>query len=191
MRLESWAQARRQIAEMVDRVNADPDLARAAAANPLLAIEELGYDIAPAVRREFEERIRFGQEIADERAALLGEIHRHAGRSFDVDSPEELEEVLHSDLGIGHSSRKREVAPLRIDELSVQPSFLGQPGRDRLDPLSRYEGQHPIIKPLLRYRLIEANEPRLASQQTFEQIRKGVANMPGVRVKFRVRSGRK
>ena len=47
--------------ELLKRINADQGLAVAAAANPILALSELGYELAPAVRQDLEERSRFSK----------------------------------------------------------------------------------------------------------------------------------
>ena len=45
--IDSWKEAQTVAPAVLERLNADPPLLMAAATNPLLALEELGYDIAP------------------------------------------------------------------------------------------------------------------------------------------------
>jgi hypothetical protein len=58
--IDSWKEAQTVAPTVLERLNADPSLLLAAASNPILALQELGYDISPSFREEFVDRVRFG-----------------------------------------------------------------------------------------------------------------------------------
>ncbi|WP_157244346.1 hypothetical protein [Nonomuraea typhae] len=66
------------------RVNDHPALARAAA-TPVLAIERLGYAIAPHACPGIADRLRLGPEAAERLAGLRREVERLARRPVDPD----------------------------------------------------------------------------------------------------------
>src|SRR5579859_4078776 len=102
-RLSSWQSAQKQVVAILASLNKQPDLMLAAAANPLLALRELGYEIDPQVEQEFEDRIRFGTHYGPRLAGLRQQIFQIAGRQFDLDSAEELAAVLSSLTGHKHT----------------------------------------------------------------------------------------
>jgi DNA polymerase-1 len=75
-------------------------------------------------------------EITDEIETLTDTIYEHAGRTFNIDSPKQLSEILFDNLGL---------TPIRI----------GKTGRSTdaavLEEL-RYE--HPIVEPIINYRML-------------------------------------
>jgi hypothetical protein len=166
---------------ILDRVNADPDLARAAAVNPILALEELGYTLAPEVRFEIEDRCRFeDSKLIARRRRLRAQMFKVAGRTFNPGSPDELRAVLR-DLDVrlegGGECSLEQVRPLRTG-----------PGREEPfeDPLAPLRDQHAIMPPLLEYRKIDAGRPGFAPRSLYEQIRAG----KGGRLVSRVRARR-
>src|ERR1022692_113358 len=84
--VENLQQLQKHVPSIVKAVNADPSLALAAAANPLFAIEELGYQIPSGLRRTVEHRIRFSLDQLERLKKLSTEIHRELGDYFDIES---------------------------------------------------------------------------------------------------------
>jgi hypothetical protein len=169
--IESWAELRRDIESIVDRLNASPALALAAAANPLLALAELGYEIDPAARPAIEDRLRFGQPGAKRLNKLRGEIFKHAGHPFDPTDEQDVTKVL-DELGVKVDRRKR---------LSAQRPSASKPRA--VDPLETLKGKHPIIEPMLEYREIDRSEPRLADDEVYASVREGRVELPVTRVR--------
>jgi hypothetical protein len=176
--LTSWRAAQDEITSIVARVNADPPLACAAALNPLLAVEELGYEIPPALRREFEHRVRFGEKTARRLEELRQQIVQHAGKEFDPDSEEELRSVLAHHMQL-----------IRHDAACDAPLYDGGPGAAERDPLRELTGAHDILEPLLEYRRLQSTSPRLAEPALFHAVRQGSARTPLRKVTFRLRKG--
>jgi DNA polymerase-1 len=75
-------------------------------------------------------------EVKDEIEILTDTIYKHAGETFNIDSPKQLSEIL-------------------FDKLGLTPIRIGKTGRSTdaavLEEL-RYE--HPIVEPILQYRLL-------------------------------------
>jgi hypothetical protein len=146
----------------------------AAAANPLLAIEELGYQISSDVRQEFEDRIRFGPERAEQLRSLREEIYGQAGKIFDLASPDALFETLSGLLpqAPGHPGpqlRRADVEPLVPQVMSpTKPA----------DPLEAFRNVHPVMEPLLEYRRVEASTPRFAAPEIYSELRRGTRGVP-------------
>jgi len=192
----SWDDLRNAAAELVRTINADERLALAAAANPLYAVEECGYQIRPDARIEIEERIRFRPETARRLDELRASIYEQAGTVFDLQSGPALGEVLFDRLhlrprpgssGYDDDTGQAATEPERIDTRPLPPQ-VGWAPRVR-DPLEVLEGSHPIMGPLLEYRRLEASEPRLASRDLYEQLRNGTRHPPLTRARARFKAG--
>ena len=178
--IASMAALRRLVPEILETINADPQLALRAAVNPLLALEELGYELTPKLRVEAERRIRFSSEARQELETLEREIFRHAGESFDLDSAEATQRVLFDKLRL-----QRPEAMIAVPERKTpvqRSSFL----RDFKDPLEPLADRHPIMTPLLAYRRLDASEPRLAPRSLYERVRRGEVSLPVTRVRARL-----
>lgn len=167
--LTSWSTAQREIATIVGLLNADPPLARAAMANPLLALEEIGYTVDSRVRREFAERIRFSPEQVAQLRQLRKRISQVSQRDLDPDVPADVYTVLFEDLGL-----PRRTASVTFDAPTAL-EYLPRLGwmRSPPDPLEALRGQHELVDLLLQYRTIEASEPRLATRDVFDAVRSG------------------
>src|SRR4051812_11611067 len=96
--ISSWKAAQALIPEILERLNADQPLLLAALANPLFALEELGYEIEPSFEEELIDRLRFGTKDAARIRHLRKEIFAHAGDAFDLESEDETERILFEQL---------------------------------------------------------------------------------------------
>jgi hypothetical protein len=188
-RLSSVDEAQKAMPRLIAALNEDPALARAALANPLFAIEELGYTIEEDVRKTFERRIRFTAEEAERLQGLADEINTAAGCDVDVDDPYKLAHVLFEVLDLPHPETKgdddhqisdrpaHEHEALPTEPLDPRLPWLHQV---RPDPLEVLGGSHPVMKPLLEYRQLDASQPRLASPDAYRRARdetKSVTNV--------------
>jgi hypothetical protein len=161
-RIKSYSELDGELESIVAQLNAEPGLAIAALANPVLALEELGYQLDGEVRQEVEDRLRFTPGQAKRIRQLRRQLFEHAGRPFDPASEEELDSVLHEELGL----ERRELKALA--------------------------GEHGVVEPLIEYRELDESEPRFAQPEVYRSIRAGKRNLPvsGVRAVLRDRSGR-
>ena len=188
--IDSWARFQEVSRAIADRINDDPSLALAAAANPLLALREIGYDIHPDARSEIEDRLRFTPRALARRRELVEAIYRHAGRRFALDSPTALSDVLQEQLRSGASVKGR-TRPGGDAAGSFDARLLAQ-ARERddaaPDPLEAVRGAHPIVELLLDYRRIERQSRRLASPAVYEKLRRGELRTGVTRIRLRNRA---
>jgi hypothetical protein len=202
--LTTFAALQRRVPSIVKRVNADPALAIRAAANPLLALAELGYTMTPELEREVALRVRFDKSTIARLDALRTRTQELAGRQFDVDSPAQLSTVLFEHLQLPPlppaaqrvvvaegmlaaqtASRVARRVPSNPLEIPYGPvSGVAPP-----DPLEALAGKHPIIAPLLEYRAIQASVPPLASRELYDRIARAEVSMPTFRLRATLRRG--
>ncbi len=187
--IQSFQDAQKQIQSILAELNAKPELALAAAANPVLALEELGYELTPQARLEIEDRVRFGQKKAKRIQELRSLIFDNVGHTFDLQSDEDLSAVL-EELRL---PRPRPVAAeTRVAKRIPGPSLVVPPqmqwGRRQEDPLDSLRGTHPVIEPLLEYRRLESSEPRLASREVYAELREGKKKTPVLSIRARLKS---
>jgi DNA polymerase I-like protein with 3'-5' exonuclease and polymerase domains len=178
-KITSLKQLHQFLSTISDKINADPQLALAAAANPLHALEELGYQIDPQIQSELTDHVRFKPDTLQRLAALRKVIFEHAGHSFDLDSATELHSALfagaHSVAGTGKGAApdsERQHWLSLLAEMTPLPPTLGR-GPGPVDPLESLSGKHPVVDALLEYRRLEASAPRLASRELYHQLRNG------------------
>jgi len=178
-RIVSFEDARKKINFILAEINADMSLAIAAASNPILALEALGYEVRPEAKLQIHDTVRFGGERAARLNSLREEIFRIAGHSFDLESEKELRAVLEDTLKLTSEAQKQLTAAqmYRLPSKFTLPPQLGW-AKKQADPLEPLRHQHRIMQPLLEYRALEASEPRLASRELFDQIRRGERRTP-------------
>ena len=186
---------------IVKAVNDDQAFGLRAAANPLLAAEEMGYQIAPEIRQTAERRVRFSQENTVRLGELEAQVFKLAGESFDIDSPQELDHILFEKLKLPRPRPPTE--PPGTPPTTYAPAFSARtPARSAStpprpidstqapDPLEELRDAHPIMPPLLEYRRIERSAPRLAPREFYERIRRGEVKMPITRIQARLKRSR-
>jgi len=174
---------------IVKAVNDDQAFGLRAAANPLLAAEELGYQIAPEIRQTVERRVRFSQEDAARLGELEAQVFKLAGVQLDIDSPQELDRILFEKLKLPRPTLPQQTSPDSYRKLaSAPPAKVG--AAQAADPLEELRDAHPIIPPLLEYRRIDRSAPRLAPRELYERIRSGEVKMPITRIQARLKRSR-
>ena len=185
IRIDTIQDLQRILGPLLERINGEPALAQAAAANPLLALEELGYELAPAVGAEIEERGRFSKREIVHRRKLREEIRKHAGREVDVTSPEELRRLLVEDLGIDKAQVPKDLSlpkPRRKLLRKIGTTSGVVVGED---PLRSLAGAHRAIQPIVAFRELEASNVRFASPEAYRALRSGARRLPALTLKAR------
>lgn len=202
-RIRSMDALRRRVPSIVQRINADEALAMRAAANPLLALEELGYELDDDLKREVALRVRFDQRTIETLHGLSSRIHELAGESFEIDSPAQLGAVLFKRLELPALPPAPQrvvvvegtIAARSIDQrarTAADPLEIPRkvPGGVRPpDPLEALRGAHPVVGPLLEYRRLQGSVPALASRELYERIKRGEVNAPRLRLRAVLRRG--
>jgi hypothetical protein len=161
------AQLQEQVATLLERINSDRHLALAAAANPLLALEELGYRLAPSVRHEIERRSRYTRRQLVRLEALRAEFARLVPNF-------PLEDV---DLLSAAQVRRLLSEVLDLPDERI-PRDLDIPPRPAPDPLAPLADAHPVMPTLLGLRDIERRALRFASAERYRELRSGKRKLP-------------
>ena len=191
--IDAMRDLERLVPAIVKEINADQELALRAAANPLLALEELGYALAPELRAEAERRVRFPQAALERLNGLVDQISRLAGERVDLGSPPELERILFEKLklprvDLSQAPRYEPKGPAPpAAQAALRTPPRGAPAQ--ADPLEGLHGAHEIIAPLLEYRRLDASRPRLASRALYEQIKRGAKSLPATQIRARLKRG--
>jgi DNA polymerase I-like protein with 3'-5' exonuclease and polymerase domains len=163
-KLTSWSEVQSQESTILARLHAEPALTLAALANPLLALEELGYQIDDDLKQEIEDRLRFPKNHA-QIATLRKKIFEVAGKPFALNSAESLHVTLSSLLG------KKVASSLTLSDTAL---VFAVPGEQNVaDPLDRLEDAHPIVKALVQYRRLQATVPPFSTRDMYDDIRQG------------------
>jgi hypothetical protein len=116
--IDSVDSLRRRMPRIVAAVNEDPGLAERAAANPILALEELGYVLSDRFRPEAELRARFAAPEAKRVVALRSEVEEHLRAGVDLTSAESIVRALRSiDVQLPETARSTAVET----DLAAQP----------------------------------------------------------------------
>lgn len=163
--VNSWDDVQREEKAILTRLHANPALMLAFAANPLLALQELGYEIHADHKQEFEDRLRFGSHF-EQVGSLRKKIFSLAGKPFELHSAAALHAALSTLL-------EKEVARTLTSMETAPLYFFRAAGTEITDPLERIRDAHHIMKPLLQYRRIEAGAPPFATPEVYHDIRHG------------------
>ena len=167
------------IPTLIEALNKDFQLALGAAANPFLALEELGYRVDEKIRPAVERRLRFPPATAEKLDELALKIYRLARRTFPLEDADELHRVLFEELKLPRPAAAgvKLTAPLAYHAGRAKPVE---------DPLEALRGAHPIMEPLLEYRRLEATAPRFAPRELYLRLRRGETWHPISRLQARL-----
>jgi hypothetical protein len=191
--ITSVEQLQEQIGSILEQLNADPALALAAAANPLFALEELGFEISTDARPEIEDRIRFYPRIAARLRKLRRTIFKEVGHPFDLHSSNQIQTVLFEELKLdvprkrARKKGKKKKARRALPDPSPLPAQMSW-AEEKSDPLEVLRDTHPVMDSLLEYRRLDASQPRLAPRELYEEIRAGKRRLPIRSVRGRLRA---
>lgn len=189
--IDSLDELHRRLPEMVRQQETHPRLAIAALANPLLALERLGYTIEPAIAREAAARTRFSRTDADRLLSLDRELRQALGDDIDLDDMVALAPRV---LRVVHPPRPKQArttAKAKVPDTVLRDAIEKPPapvpfGTPRIaDPLAGFRDAHPVIEQLLAYRTLEASRPRLASRALFDALLSGKAAAPVTAARLR------
>jgi hypothetical protein len=184
-KIDSLKKFHQQIPSILEKINAEPLLALAAATNLLYAVEELGYQIIPKVGQELEDLLRFKTETITRLKKLRQKIYEQAKHPFDLNSAAELYRVLEEKLQSHQTDKKirnKELSEI-LKQTTPFPPQVGWAAKIS-DPLEKWREKDPIMEPLLEYRRLEASAPRLANRELYQEIRNGSRSTPVNRIRF-------
>ncbi len=181
-KITSFKAFHKLVPQIIEQITKDEALSVRAAVNPLLAIEELGYRLAPDVRRHVEILLRFPPQSRKKISQLEKDIHQFAGEEFDIDDEKELNRVLFEKLKL--EKPQSPLFPLAEDLIRKGRDFIEGKPPAWSDPLEAQKEAHAIIKPLLAYRQLMAERPGFAPRELYEQIKTGRRKLPVSRVRI-------
>jgi hypothetical protein len=176
----TWKAAQALVPAILEKLNSDPALMLAALTNPLLALEDLGYEIAPSFREELTDRVRFKPRDSVRVRKLREAVFAHTGR-FDVESPVETERVLFGQL-------KLRRPPYTAGQLALQAPAYRSRLEPQRDPLESLRGQHAAVDALLELRRLDASAPRLAPRDLYDRVKAGRHSLPVTRIRARLKA---
>jgi hypothetical protein len=188
-KIKSWEQLQEQIGPILKQINANQELAVAAAVNPVNALDELGYEIDPRARPDIEDRLRFDPRTIVRLRQLQEAVFEHSGHEFDLNSASELRQVLFEELKLSIPEKQQKQYQQRREPIDTSPlppqlSWTGKV----VDPLEVLRDAHLIMEPLLEYRRLEASRPRLAPRHLYDEVRQGKRRLPIRSIRGRLQS---
>jgi hypothetical protein len=160
--------------QLLERVNSDPRLALAAAVNPLLFLDEMGYALGPNVAAEIEERSRFSKTQIARRRKAIAQINKIAEETADLSSATGINEIL-----------------ARLGVEGLVPDVTAPPGAPGIlnfseELLKKNWDRHPVFNPLLDLRRVEASGRSFAPERAYRDVRSGKVALPGWKLKARL-----
>lgn len=168
---------RAHLPDILAAANSNEKLALAAAINPVLFLEDLGYELSPVVVTEIEERGRFSKRQIVRRRKAVARIDELAGGNADLSSAEAISSTLE-----------------RL-QLNVRPDIT-RPGHASgilnfsEAQLLRSGGKHALVEALIEFRRIEEAAREFAPQDIYTSVRAGKLAVPSsLRLTARLSTG--
>jgi hypothetical protein len=202
--LSSMDEVREVVPAVLERINGDQRLATAALANPVMALEELGYELSSELRPAIVRRARFSRRDHDRLVELSDQIDGAAGRHVAPAERADLERLIFEELqlprpneydreppqaaGAGRPDAKTGEPVQQAERQHREPPrpLHRRPPRPWRDPLEELRGRHPVMEPLLAYRALDAQRPPLADAELYAAVRAGRVSTPVTRIRGRL-----
>ncbi|QCK15778.1 hypothetical protein [Mangrovivirga cuniculi] len=159
--------------ELVKKYGNDQKIVLGALANPILALEELGYSISAKAKTEIEERIKYGPEGKKEFEKIEKKIQKTAGKSIDPNSNKDLSKYFEKKLGDEFKLNKKKVKTADLIRLINKPPDKRAILIKNRDPLEKYKKADDLIPLLIEYREMKASVPELAPKPLYKKITAG------------------
>ena len=193
-KITSLKELQLMVPRILQQYGDNEQLAYIALANPIAALERIGFSFDPAVREEIEFRIRFGKQGSAKVTQFKKSIFKLTGKNIDINSPDSIQESLVEIFSGNKSTGKAKKALLKsaLDEKKLQKilDIISEPPQafeDKVkDPLTAYIKDHPIIKEIVRLRKMDVIYPKLADEATINKILEVKDNIPIKNIKFRL-----
>jgi len=163
--ISSLKELQLQMPRIVEEYGNNNELTAIALANPLLALEKIGYTFSPEAKTEIENHVRFGKENASRYMTLKKNIEQSVGAKIDVDDTQAVKQLLEKELKKSAPGDKEKILSAIDKPVSFSKSELS-------DPLQKYKSQHPVLEQLVELRKLQALNPPLATQESIEKIQK-------------------
>ena len=199
-KISSLKELQQQMPRILEQHGKDPSLTLLAFANPLLALEKIGYSFTPDAKEEITAHVRFGKTGAATMQSLKEQIFAATGKPFDLRDAAALQQNLSAVLSredvntdkpkaraAASGPQKLALPQAEIDVIlaSVKKPVKIEGGKVN-DPLEAYRSKHAVIAPLLEYRKLEATHPQLAEKSVAEALVRQKDKFPLKNISFRM-----
>lgn len=167
-KIKEFKELQKIVPDLLEEYGDDQELLKAALANPILALNEVGIKLSREVEREVELRARFGKKEVKKLKDAESKVFKEAGTEFNLQSEDEVLEV------VGAALKDSKVSSDKIEKAirgNLQPVFYKQ--EKAMSPFSDISSDHKLMKLLDEYYSIERSKPRLANKKTFNKVKKG------------------
>lgn len=165
-KITSFEELQERVPDLLEAYGDDQELLRAAMANPVLALQEVGIELSPEVERELKLRVRFDKKDYKRMRKLEHQIFEEAGTLFDLQSEEETLKVCREN----------------VDEKKIDLEKLDKAVRNNLYPVLFEEEKgkapfaelakdHKLLQLLDEYYELERTRPRLADREIYERVK--------------------
>lgn len=181
---------------IVPEVNANSRLAIAAAANPLLALEHLGYEFTPQARQEIEPYARFGpdglkrlSEIEKKWTLLVGP----KPLPFDKTTARKIFEQIGNEAP-QRQKTSRETSPnllqaKKLDDALELVFFKKLPlAEDEKKAVNMLSELHAALPLLFEYQKVLVQRPAFATREQFQQLLNGEKKSVATSIEFRLKT---
>lgn len=172
----------RLVPKIVKQINDDSLLCIRAAVNPLLAFEELGYILTPAVKKEVEYMIRFTPKERSKLEKLEKQLQDEAGSDVNFDDSKDIERLLFKTLKL---SKPPKLKTISLPDVMTTGSVLCKEKRTAwTDPLKSLSKKHPVLKPLLAYRELQVKRPSFGNRTVYDKLKTQKKTLPISRIRI-------
>jgi hypothetical protein len=170
-KLTQLKQLQKEVPDLIKKYGDDTALARAAMINPILALENIGYELSDELKHELDYHIRFGPEKKKRLLKLEKDIFKDVGKSFDLQDEKQIRKNIHPLISLKENAV--------LTKPTAKISLSGKKGVSRVkavsspktttSPYTGFSKSHKVIPKLIEYQDFELNAPKLGSKKLFNQ----------------------
>jgi hypothetical protein len=173
---------------LLEKYGNDTELAFIALANPLAALEKIGYTITDEAKVELENYARFGKQGAGRYNELTEKIFSLTGQTFnlrdDAETASVFEKLVNNNAKTSATAAKKASTTSNISDLILSaPQLVNDKWTDKLEDA---KDLHPAIPALIELRKLEGSVPRFADAATLEIIQQKKQSTPLTNITFRL-----
>jgi hypothetical protein len=170
-KLTQLKQLQKEVPDLIKKYGDDTALARAAMINPILALENIGYELSDELKHELDYHIRFGSEKKKRLLKLEKDIFKDVGKSFDLQDEKQIRKNIHPLISLKENAvLTKSTAKISLSGkkgVSLVKSISSQ--KTTISPYAGFKKSHKVIPKLIEYQDFELNAPKLGSKKLFNQ----------------------
>jgi DNA polymerase I-like protein with 3'-5' exonuclease and polymerase domains len=185
-RIETFKEFHRLVPGIIRKILTNADLAIRALANPLLALEELGYELSETVQYEIERYLRYSTTNQKTLDDLEREITKLVGHSVDLRSEAEVAKTLFMELKLKKPASKVQIIP-SIDVRTEGRKKISNPSHTQKISFEGLTNDHPVVGLVIKYNTIANAVPPFASRELYDELKSGKKRLPISKVTIRLK----